>query len=111
MFSSQVLPIQAVFTAKEEFEKRTGKDIQKNINKALHSKPGASATNSSSSYYPGSAKRKNKRRRRRFQSGGRFFRPWTATPRGRSPNRLQQHQQDRGSRPPSAGPKGGRGAG
>jgi hypothetical protein len=126
LFSSQVLPTQAVFTAKEEFERRTGKDVQKNLNKALHtaSKPGASAASSSSSYYPGSAKRKsnnNKRRRRRSQSGGRNsgrgqqpqqqqqYQQYQQ--RGRSPNRQNQHQQDRGSRPPSAGPRGGRGAG
>jgi hypothetical protein len=125
LFSSQVLPTQAVFTAKEEFERRTGKDVQKNLNKALHaaSKPGASASNTSSSYFPGSAKRKNnkKRRNRRSQSGGRNsgrgqqpqqqYQQYQQ--RGRSPYRQQQqqNQQDRGSRPPSAGPRGGRGAG
>ena len=72
LFSSQVLPTQAVFSAKEEFERRTGKDIHKNLDRALHaaSRPVAS-TSASSSYQPGSAKRKKKRRRHRSQLGGR----------------------------------------
>jgi hypothetical protein len=116
LLSAQVLPTQAVFTAKEDFEKRTGKDVQKNLNKALHAagKPAGSTANSSNANTPGSAKRKrNNRRRRRSQSGGRNSgrsqQPQQQQQRGRSPYRQQNHQ-DHGSRPPSTGPPGGRGS-